>query len=114
IQHIFHTYSATFPPSTLQTTSALNRPSSSPSLVQIFNPNFHPFCTGNPAWSVLSSPTFFPFPPTSLKFRQNTAFPGTGRNVTPSSHPASQFTTSHHLSSRGASSSGNCVPPPTI
>ncbi|KAH6845822.1 aspartic peptidase domain-containing protein [Chaetomium sp. MPI-CAGE-AT-0009] len=75
----------------------------------IFIPTFPPVTTGNPACSVLSSPR-----PFSSRFTQNTAFPSTGRNVSPFSHGSSQSTipSAHHLSSAGASKRGKLVPPP--
>ena len=84
-----------------------------PSLVQIFIPTFPPPTTGNPACNTLSSPL-----PSSSKFAQNTAFPSTGRNVTPLSHSSSQSTipSEHHHPSPpgGASTRGKFVPPPTV
>jgi len=62
---------------------------------------------------VLRSPAYVPFV-TSTRFRQNTAFPCTGLNTTPSSSSASQLSQSHHRSFCGTSNSGNCVPPPMI
>ena len=84
-----------------------------PSLVQIFIPTFPPLTTGNPACNTLPSPL-----PSSSKSAQNTAFPSTGRNVTPLSHSSSQSTSpsEHHHPSPpgGASTRGKFVPPPTV
>jgi hypothetical protein len=85
----------------------LNLSSNGPCLVQIFMPSLYPLVTGNPACIVAGSPT-----PSSPKFCQNTAFPGTGLNVTPFSHGSSQSTNSHHLSSYFPSKTGKFVPPP--
>ena len=96
------------PASYVSSSSApLNFSSSGPCLVQIFIPSLYPLVPGNPACIVAGSPN-----PSSSKFCQNTAFPGTGLNVTPLSQGSSQSKNSHHRSSCGASSMGKLVPPP--